>query len=296
KPLLAIVTGFYIPTAQPPAGETDGPLGAVFLARALWPLGIRTAVATDLFCASAITAGLHACGLVNDVPVAVLPDYATSQGMSAAAYWQLFQDGIGATPTHLLAIERVGPNHTIESLQQQSGEALGETLVDFCEEVSDEQFDRCHTMRGRDITEQMSPAHWLFEEARRRGIATIGIGDGGNEIGMGKIPWYVIRLNIPNGGLIACRVATDRLIVCGISNWGAYGLAAGVWLLRGKRPPPHLFDPIMEEKILRSMVEAGPLVDGVSAKPAATVDGWPFANYGAVLKRLAGILNARLDP
>ena len=31
---LASITGFFIPTADPPAFETDGPLGAVFLARA----------------------------------------------------------------------------------------------------------------------------------------------------------------------------------------------------------------------------------------------------------------------
>ena len=39
-PRLVVVTGFFIPTATPPAGETDGPLGALFLARALSPLGI----------------------------------------------------------------------------------------------------------------------------------------------------------------------------------------------------------------------------------------------------------------
>src|SRR6266567_3684118 len=33
-PWLALVTGFLIPTADPPAFETDGPLGAVFLAEA----------------------------------------------------------------------------------------------------------------------------------------------------------------------------------------------------------------------------------------------------------------------
>src|SRR6185503_20197964 len=34
---LAIHTGFIIPTVEPPTFETDGPLGAVFLARALRP-------------------------------------------------------------------------------------------------------------------------------------------------------------------------------------------------------------------------------------------------------------------
>src|SRR5260370_17073462 len=54
----------------------------------------------------------------------------------------------------------------------------------------------------------------------------------------GKIPWSVIRRNIPNGGLVACRVPTDHLIVCGVSNWGAYGLAAGVRILTGRSEEP----------------------------------------------------------
>src|SRR5262249_6024217 len=40
-PAVGVVTGFYIPHAEPPAAETDGPLGALFLARALVPHGIR---------------------------------------------------------------------------------------------------------------------------------------------------------------------------------------------------------------------------------------------------------------
>ncbi len=35
KPSLCVVTGFYIAHADPPCGETDGPLGALFLARRL---------------------------------------------------------------------------------------------------------------------------------------------------------------------------------------------------------------------------------------------------------------------
>ena len=105
--------------------------------------------------------------------------------------------------THLIALERVGPSRA----------------------------GRCYSMRGRDITDHMAPAHRLFEKERgHTALTTIGIGDGGNEIGMGKIPSDVIGRNIPNGELIACRVPTDHLIVCGVSNWGAYALAAGVAL------------------------------------------------------------------
>jgi hypothetical protein len=144
-------------------------------------------------------------------------------------------------------------------------------------------------MRGRDITEFTGPAHLLFEHAGTLAplVTTIGIGDGGNEIGMGKIPWSTIRKNIPNGGLIACRVPTDHLIVAGVSNWGAYALAAGVAVLRGNPLRDELFDVEREREILRAMVEKGPLVDGVTAKPTVSVDGLSFEEYARPLRELA---------
>ena len=73
NPAVAVVTGFYIPHATPPCGETDGPLGALFLARALTPLGIRVALVTDTFCARALQVGLAACGLQGKVQLLTLP-------------------------------------------------------------------------------------------------------------------------------------------------------------------------------------------------------------------------------
>jgi len=148
-------------------------------------------------------------------------------------------------------------------------------------------------MRGRDITAHMAHAHRLFERNADDGrpvLTTIGIGDGGNEIGMGKISPNVIGRNIPNGELIACRVPTDHLIVCGVSNWGAYALAAGVALLRGARLDPSLFDIEKEREYLRIMVEQGPLVDGVTAQPTVTVDGLSFEEYVKPLVRIRDIL------
>ena len=165
-------------------------------------------------------------------------------------------------------------------------------MVDeFLREVPAVSFDRCHTMKGRDITEEMAAAHLLFEEAARQTprVTTIGIGDGGNEIGMGKIPWSIIRRNIPNGGLVACRTPTDHLIVCGVSNWGAYGLAAGVRILRGASLEEDLFDPEREKATLEVMVEKGPLVDGVSGLPTPTVDGLSNDVYFKVIKLLRNI-------
>ena len=78
-------------------------------------------------------------------------------------------------------------------------------------------------MRGRDITDTDAAGAPTCSHRRRSATAavTIGIGDGGNEIGMGKIPHETIVKNIPNGDLIHCRVPTDHLIVAGVSNWGA---------------------------------------------------------------------------
>jgi hypothetical protein len=265
---VAVVTGFLIPHARPPAGETDGPLGALFLARALVPLGITVALVTDAFCRPALDAGLAACDLQGCVPV-----------LDCA------EAGEGHRFTHLIALERVGPSHTLESVRTQRGASVA-TVAAFQAEVPEHNRDRCHTMKGVDITDSMSPAHRLFEAGRSPGLTTIGIGDGGNEIGMGKIPWDVIRRNIPKGGRIACRVPTDHLIVAGVSNWGAYGLAAGVRLLRGRTDDPDLFDPAREQALLEVIVERGPLVDGVTGRPSVTVDGLAFERYAEPLRRL----------
>jgi hypothetical protein len=289
QPALAVVTGFFIPHARPPAGETDGPLGALFLARALTPLGMKVVLVTDDFCTRALQVGLEACGLSASVPVVTLPSPEQAAALGPAGYRQKFAEQAGRL-THLVALERVGPSHTPETLRLQPGSTPA-VLEQYLREVPIEHHDRCHTMKGRDITATMSPAHWLFEAAggQEPRITTIGIGDGGNELGMGKIPWDVIRRNIPGGAVVACRVAADHLIVCGISNWGAYGLAAGVRLLRGAAPAAELFDPGREKALLALMVEQGPLVDGVTGQPAVAVDGLSFERYAEPLRRMAEV-------
>ncbi|MGZ4449944.1 MAG: glutamate cyclase domain-containing protein, partial [Nocardioides sp.] len=55
---VGIVTGFFIPRADPPAAETDGPLGAVLLALTVAALGGRAVVLTDERCAGVVEATL----------------------------------------------------------------------------------------------------------------------------------------------------------------------------------------------------------------------------------------------
>ena len=85
---------------------------------------------------------------------------------------------------------------------------------------------------------------------------------------------------------------TDHLIVAGVSNWGAYALAAGLFVLRGMKPPSDLFDPDRELSILEAMVRDGPLVDGVTGRQTATVDGLTWEEYSRPLVAIQRILDS----
>lgn len=244
--VVALTTGFYIASGAPPAFETDGPLGVIFLQRSLQLCG---------FAAIQYVEGAVSPSLVVAQEFCEMPAMDVSPG-----YW-----------SHVIAIERSGPG---------SG-------------------GRHYSMRGQDVTEHYDarltskfkpPKRHLNRPPRRE--VTIGIGDGGNEIGMGKIPHETVVRNIPNGDLIHCRVSTDHLIVAGVSNWGAYALAAGVFVLRGVTPPADLFDPDREREILEVMVREGPLVDGVTGKQTATVDGLTWDEYVKPLIRIREILES----
>ena len=122
------------------------------------------------------------------------------------------------------------------------------------------------------------------------GVHSIGVGDGGNEIGMGKIPWEVIATNITNGATIACRVPTHHLIVAGTSNWGAYALAAGIVFLKGHEEAIRLFDADREAHLWQAVLEKGMLVDGVTGRRELSVDGLPWSDYRQTLDAIGTLL------
>src|SRR5262249_14183973 len=59
-PVVESFTGFYIPSAQPPAFETDGPLGTLFFAQVLFQARISLRVIAPLLCMIAIREGATA--------------------------------------------------------------------------------------------------------------------------------------------------------------------------------------------------------------------------------------------
>src|ERR1700761_5325145 len=71
-PRVGLITGFFVPGADPPAAETDGPAGTALLARAFLGAGLVCRMATDTICAQACRVALRAAG-AEAVPVDVLP-------------------------------------------------------------------------------------------------------------------------------------------------------------------------------------------------------------------------------
>ena len=283
---VAIVTGFFIPHAQPPAAETDGPPGSLLLAHCLQSLGIEAAVITDAPCAPAVRAAADGISFPID-RVLVSPLKAESW---CDEFWNSeFANGL----THLIAIERVGPSHTPASVERQvaEGESQGisnlksqiSNLDSFLSDVATEHHDHCHNMRGVCIDGHTAPLHLLFERlpSRHPAARTIGIGDGGNEIGMGAIPWTELRrrLSGEHAGRVPCRIVCDFNIVAGTSNWGAMALAAGVCLLRDRLDVLQPWTRERHREWLEYLVTNGPAVDGVTGRREATVDGLPFLTY-----------------
>lgn len=250
-----LVTGFV---PRPTWGaETDGPSGTVVLGRALRRLGAEVVYLGD----PPIVPLLEACLKVLREPsdlVAVPPG---SEGAVSEARRALRR----LRPSHLVAVERPG-------------------------RAADGDY---YNARGASVAIQNAPldALFLWRGRRRDGTVTVGIGDGGNEIGMGAVRARV-RRDVPHGEKIGSIVRTDYLIVGGTSNWGAWGLAAHLSLCAGR---DLLHTPAEEERLTRAMVAAGG-VDGLTGASAPSVDSLPIGLHQSVLmtlRELTGYLMAR---
>ncbi|XP_008299197.1 UPF0317 protein C14orf159 homolog, mitochondrial [Stegastes partitus] len=201
---IAIVTGFPTHYMHSPPDETDGPPGAIAIATMLLALGKKVTMLTDkravemnqALIDEAVSTGV----LKTTIPLVTYED----SGPDSALHF-LCHHGDPSKPRydHLLAIERSG-------------------------RAADGNY---YNMRAINIKHLVDPIDDLFIAAKDiPGISTTGIGDGGNELGMGKVKEKVKDL-MPKGSLIACDVPADFAITAGVSNWGGYAVACGLYLL-----------------------------------------------------------------
>ncbi|WP_458098128.1 glutamate cyclase domain-containing protein [Roseomonas sp. WA12] len=263
-----------------PKGETDGPPGAAAIARALdIGLGAKPIVVGEERNIGPIIASLEGIGLVvNDEA-----QFAQRDGCALVIPMPLgaepgaaFARDIFArfAPKAAVFVEKAGPN----------SEGYYNSLLG--------------TGRTKDM---MANAELLAAEAKAAGVFTLGIGDGGNEIGFGKAaeairdiqPWGR-RSRRPDGSPgvgIVTVTETDVLLAAAVSNWGGYGVAAALAALEGR--PEILHSVADERRMLNRCVEAG-AVDGVFCRPVPMADGTSEETQFAMITMLHDIVASSL--
>jgi len=170
-------------------------------------------------------------------------------GDAAAAARRLLS---AEAPTHLISIERPG--------RTRDGDY--------------------RSARGESVRPWNAPLDALFLSAPRR-VATVGIGDGGNEIGMGNVRDRICRSKaLPRA--ITSVVTVDHLVVAGTSNWGAWGVAGELSSISGR---DLLHTPDEERRMVEACVAAG-AVDGLTRRREPTVDGLPLPIHIGMLELL----------
>lgn len=254
--VVMIATG--LPTYPWFSGEQDGPVGAATLARALVlglaarPVILTEAIHVEMCRAAVRGAGLYARGLdealrlPTTAAVVAFPTDPAEAERDAERLLHLIP------PKALIAIERPGAN----------------------------EHGHYHGAKGFRLTDHCAKIDVLFEQGKQAGIYTVGIGDGGNELGCGLIrdtvvatvP-YAAACQCPCKGSVVPAFIPDHLIITAISNWGAYGVAAALALLLDRREVFHARDVDRRVHELCAAAEAnndgpGLLDPGTDAVPA----------------------------
>jgi hypothetical protein len=161
---------------------------------------------------------------------------------------------------------------------------FAEKLIDQCQPSLLISVERCGLSQdgrylncnGVDISPYTARIDLLFDG----NIPSIGIGDGGNEIGMGNLFEVIHQIyGLPENPTVT-RVTA--LIAASVSNWGGYGLVAGLSYLAGRDLLP---DPDKEESLLQKLFSAG-CYDGMQAVPTCGVDGYTPVENRQVLDTL----------
>ncbi len=163
-----------------------------------------------------------------------------------------------------------------EALARQTLAQLQPEVVISIERPGLSADNRYYNMRGEDISARCG----IFDPFMTlASCPTIGIGDGGNEIGMGNIAEAIATLDIR-----AAATGCDELLVADVSNWAAYGLIAllGHWAERD------LLGELDHEAILGYLSARGS-VDGVTRENTLTEDGLAASEGLAVIAQLRAL-------
>lgn len=259
-------SGFFDPPSM--IGEGDGPVGAALLARSLCAmLDITPVFLTEVshmarMEALARSVGLDFCDLelarLTPFKAVMMPlpvDPARAEREAVACLDEI-------RPAAFVAIEKPAP----------------------CPK------NRYHTGVGLDVTDVVGKVDHVVREARRRGIITIGIGDGGNEVGMGRILEAIVNV-VPTGKVIGTSLETDILVVGAVANWGAYAVEACV--AAALHMPEAIHSLADERRVIATAAHNG-LIDPSTGLANGWIDGTPPICSESMLELLRQMVELRL--
>lgn len=261
--VVLLLSGFIIRDYGRP--ETDGPIGAAVLARAL-ALGLG-AIPVGVSEAS-VSPCLEACFVAAGLVPADQGDLRRGRNRCATRPFPI--DAAKAAEAADLILDTLKPTAVIAVERPGAG-----------------QDGHYHGGGGFEISSFTAKTDVLFAKARERGIATIGIGDLGNELGMGVVADEVAR-HVPLGDVIAARLPADVAVIANISNWGAYGVAACLAAALGNEDAFH--DGATELRLIDACVRAG-AIDPVGGQLRAYVDGTDGRANAALVDLLRSVVN-----
>ena len=153
--------------------------------------------------------------------------------------------------------------------------------VIFTERLARAADGKYYNMRKEDISFWTPALDWLSVLSGRRGIFTVGIGDGGNEVGMGNFI-SELRESKPDFKKCLSVIRTDVAIPVDVSNWGSYALSAALSHIWGEWHGPRGDD---ERAMLEALIKSK-AVDGISKKSEFTVDGFDLDEHLSVSSKL----------
>lgn len=258
---------------SPEIGENDGPAGAAVVARAL-SLAKRT----------------HCIVLAEETLLPGMRAIFTSAGLTVLPIEQAriaCEDGS-------LAVVSMLPFTTSDA--EAPGEAhrlLDEHRPALC--FSTERVGRAkdgvyYSMRAIDYGMGRSRIDVLFDEALRRRIPTVAVGDGGNEIGMGAITEAVAK-HVKFGETIAATTPADVLVTAACSNWGCSAIAAAI---AARRKDTRLLNtPELERQLLLRGVDVG-LINSVHNTVDPNVDGMHLDTHLAAVEMMRAVVKPAL--
>lgn len=246
--------------------ENDGPLGAAALARALSiGRGAIPVLLTDepIRERVASVAGVAGCNVLTPEEAAIAAALPRATTMVTSA--SVAEDYAEAERQSAALLDRFAPKAVI-TIERAGWTADG----------------TYRNALGQDYSEGRARLDHVVVLACERNIPTIGIGDGGNEIGMGAIK-EAVHAHIPHGPVLCAEVATDVVIPAGVSNWGGYAVAAALAIADGKADLAHT--PDRERRLLEASPGIG-LIDGSTGRTDPSGDGMPMSVHLAVSELL----------